>query len=87
MLFRNYVLTRRYDFGRSTAQSWEFIAQARGDDRLMNITSWKELEEALRQKEEADRLLRGAKSTWKAYLHRKRNSFDPRSLERPAGRS
>lgn len=90
MLFRNYVLTRRYDFGRSTLQSWEFITRARGDDGLMNVSSWKELEEALRHEDGSDRLLCGAKATWKAYLHRKRSYVGLggfRSLERSSGGS
>lgn len=77
MPFRNYVLTRRYDFGRSNPRSWEFIARARGDERLMNVETWPDLEKALRQSGAPDRITEGARATWKAYLHRRRTPATP----------
>lgn len=68
LTFRDYVLNRRYDFGRGSRESWNFIAHARGDPSLLNVNSWHELRACLEQRNIAANIVQAGRAVWQAYL-------------------
>ena len=65
--FREYVVLRRYDFGRSRPESWAFIAFARGDPDLVDVQSWAELRHYLETAEAPPDIVSGARSVWRSF--------------------
>lgn len=65
--FRDYVLGRKYDFGRGSAASWTFIAFARGDANFPEIATGPELQAYLAQAEVPSGLAAAATSVWRSY--------------------
>ena len=66
--FRDYVLGRKYDFGRGSTASWAFIAFARGDPNFPDIASSSELKDYLRRVGASRRQrAAAAKTVWGSY--------------------
>lgn len=65
--FRDYVLTRKYDFGRGSDAAWRFIALARGDRALPDIADRQELDAYLARTGLMGEMRVGAYSTWRSY--------------------
>lgn len=68
LTFHDYVLNRRYDFGRGSSESWNFIAHARGDPSLLDVNSWRELRVCLEQRNLAANMVRAGRAVWGNYL-------------------
>jgi len=64
--FRAYVLGRTYDYGRGRADSWAFIAFARGDEEFPEIASLTELRRYVG--DARAELLEGATSVWRSFV-------------------
>ena len=69
MTFREYILGRRYNFGRGTDAAWEFLALAIGRDDLLDSGSLSQLEARLGADGAPGRLIQGARSAWRSYRH------------------
>lgn len=88
--FHEYLKRRRYDFGRSSAAGWAFIARALGDPNLPDATAWAELRDYLQAQGEPPQALEAARTVWKTYrrnaphvaIHAGGHSFLPTSLSR-----
>lgn len=65
--FRDYVLGRKYDFGRGSAASWGFIAFARGDADFPEIATAAELQAYLERTGVPDAMAAAAKGVWRSY--------------------
>lgn len=68
LTFHDYVLNRRYDFGRGSRESWNFIAHARGDPSLLDVTSWAELRAGMEQRNLAVNMAQAGRVVWESYL-------------------
>jgi hypothetical protein len=83
--FRDYVMTRKYDFGRGSRDAWRFIAFARGDRDFPDPASWRELEAYVRRSGLADEFAGPARAVWRSFIaHRSRIRRAPAG---PAGRA
>jgi hypothetical protein len=71
MSFREYVLTRRYDYGRGSQRAWAFIARLRGSPALPDFSSWRELHAYLRTAGVTPHDLDSARVVWRSYQSRK----------------
>lgn len=69
MSFKDYILSRRYQFGRATKASWEFVAFALGREDVLDSTNWAQLEAMLRAEQLPEHLMDGARSTWRSFRH------------------
>jgi hypothetical protein len=82
LTFHDYVLNRRYDFGRGSRESWNFIAYARGDPSLLNVNNWRELRAGLERRNLAANVVQAGRAVWQSYLwyrgRLKREGYDPR---------
>jgi hypothetical protein len=65
--FRDYVMGRKYDFGRGRRESWQFIAFARGAGDFPNPNSWRELEAYVRRRGLTDEYGEPARAVWRSY--------------------
>jgi len=65
--FRDYVLHRKYDYGRGSAASWSFIAFARGDRRFRDVGSSRELLAYLKEAGASEELVLGARAAWNSF--------------------
>ena len=65
--FRDYVLTRKYDFGRGSASTWAFIAFARGDVSFPQVQSWRELNAYLVHRRVEPDLVEAARTSWRSF--------------------
>ena len=65
--FRDYVLGRKYDYGRGSTASWAFIAFARGDPKFPDIASSAELKDYLRRVDAHETAGAAAKTVWGSY--------------------
>jgi hypothetical protein len=68
MSFRDYIRTRRYQFGRGSKAGWLFVARALGDANLPDATSWPELRAYLTQSWEDPAAVDAAQVVWNSYL-------------------
>ena len=82
MSFRDYVLGRKYDYGRGSPTSWKLIAFARGDDHFPDVVSFGELLAYLGKNDVPDELTAAAKAVWSSYTSlRSRNRARASSLK------
>lgn len=65
--FRDYVMVRKYDYGRGSPGAWQFIAQARGDDGFPDARSWRDLQTYLESRGASGELLKSARSVWRSF--------------------
>lgn len=65
--FRDYLLARKYDFGRGSEAAWRFIALARGDSGLPDIGDRRELEKYLARNDFSGEIRAGAHSAWRSF--------------------
>ena len=65
--FHNYVLTRKYDFGRGSAAVWSFIAFARGDAGFPDARSWRELRAYLVAVGVDPQSIEAARTAWRSF--------------------
>ena len=65
--FRDYVLGRKYDFGRGSTASWAFIAFARGDPDFPDIASASELYSYLGGAGASEAMAAAARTVWGSY--------------------
>ena len=85
--FRDYVMTRKYDFGRGSRASWRFIAFARGARDFPDPTSWRELEAYVQRSGLADEFAGPARAVWRSFtVHRSRRRRDAAGLAPRDGR-
>ena len=72
--FRDYVMTRKYDFGRGSRDGWRFIAFARGARDFPDARSWRELEAYVERRGLAEEFANPARSVWRSFTaYRSRN--------------
>ena len=67
LTFRDYVLARKYDFGRGSAATWAFIAYARGDRTFPEIATQRELDDYLARAGVSGELATAARSVWSSF--------------------
>ena len=76
--FRDYVLARKYDYGRGSAGAWRFIAEARGDRDFPDARNWRELQAYLERRGASADLVKAARSVWRSFtVHRSRARSGP----------
>jgi hypothetical protein len=64
--FKLYVLHRPYGFGRGNSETWQFIAWARGQVDLPDVSSWPELRLYLESVGQSEQL-KAARTAWATY--------------------
>lgn len=65
--FRDYVLGRKYGYGRGSTASWAFIAFARGDPKFPEIASSAELKDYVGRVGAGQGMAAAAKTVWGSY--------------------
>lgn len=64
MTFRTYILNRPYGFGRGNRESWTFIAAARGDPAIPDVSGWSQLSSYLETSGYDEGMIVAAKVVW-----------------------
>jgi hypothetical protein len=68
MSFREYIATRRYQFGRGSNEGWAFVARALGDAAFPDVGSWTELRAYLEACGDDLASIDAARVVWNSYL-------------------
>lgn len=70
--FRRYLVSRQWDFGRTNQATWNFIAEAKGDERILAVDSWAQLNSTFRTSGASEEKVARALAVWKSYRRRQR---------------
>jgi hypothetical protein len=66
--FRQYIHTRRYDYGRGGKSRWPFLIHALGDPNLPDAHCWAELRDHLTRSGCGAEMLKAGKIVWRSYI-------------------
>lgn len=91
MSFADYLMTRKYHFGRGSDSGWAFVARALGDAQMPDAASWAELRAYLETSGDENSTIHAARVVWSSYIafltkRRQPKSVAPAVLPAETGR-